>query len=672
MSRLTLLTLLLFLIIHFSMSYHIKPINSSSGLLYVHLGKAKLSNQKFTLLTFVNLTHIEKRIDSTYLVYYKSLAVCNKLSTNEYTINCKNQLSYINTKLTNIQNDYAIISHQLNNYRTKRGILNGIGDGFKFLFGIPDAEDAQFYTDSINSLINNQRQTSTLMQQQVRIISSTIRNFNDSLRTLNHNTKILNDNIKKFDDFMSQTATQEQRLTIENKVNEHIISLIEMTDEIQITLTKYIDSVTLISKGIISYNVFSPKDLYLELGKINSKYTLPLELEFENTYIYYNLMDITAFVKNGLLVIALKVPLVNSLNYDLYQVHPLFTPHKNDSKLFSYIEPTKSYLLLSLTRTVYSTINNLDECNEYRPTEWLCKEISTSKRTDAPTCEMELFLKTTTSIPKTCQIKHLYADAEIWHRLSPSEWLYILSKPTSLNIICKDEDPIEETINKIGILQLERNCRAYSDHVILESQATLGTTNITTRIPVTDITDDDCCQKLQENITIKAVPLKPITLTNFDLDELKFAQHRLNQFDQVLQQQLKEPFIVKHSNWFTLLLSFILAIAALILLYNFLKWFGITKIIRNWFCFTREPHNSTSRMKSCCLALPCVNIYNQSYNNRQVETAAEGIRYNAETEQLCFQQPPAIEPARPPSKTSGRRSTRSMEINAPSLKLTTN
>lgn len=66
-------------------------------------------------------------------------------------------------------------------------------------------------------------------------------------------------------------------------------------------------------------------------------------------------------------------------------------------------------------------------------------------------------MKTTTSIPKTCQIKHLHADAEIWHRLSPSEWLYVLSKPTSLNIICKDEDTIEETINKIGILQLERN-----------------------------------------------------------------------------------------------------------------------------------------------------------------------------------------------------------------------
>lgn len=73
---------------------------------------------------------------------------------------------------------------------------------------------------------------------------------------------------------------------------------------------------------IVGYNVFSPKDLYLELGKINSKYTLPLELEC--TYIYYNLMDITAFVKHGLLVIALKVP-------DLYQIHPLFTPHKKHS-----------------------------------------------------------------------------------------------------------------------------------------------------------------------------------------------------------------------------------------------------------------------------------------------------------------------------------------------------
>lgn len=669
MIKLRFLFLLPFIInFNFSLSYHIKPIDSSSGLIYTHLGKAKVSNQKYTLLTFVNLTHINNKIDKTYLLYHKSLAICNKLPTNKFNFHCQNQLAYINTKLKAIKNDFTIISHQLVVRREKRGLINGIGDGLKFLFGVPDSEDAQFYTDSINSLINNQKQTATLMQQQVRIISSTITNFNNSLQTLNQNTKILNENIKKFDDFMSQTATVEEKLLIENDINQHVTTLIEMTDEIQNIVSKYIDGITLISKGIISYNLLSPQDLYLELRNINSKYTLPLELEFSNIYTYYNIMEIQSFIKNNLLVVAIQIPLVNLLTYDLYQVHPLFSPHKNDSRLFSYIEPSKPYLLVSHTRTVYSSLNNIEECNQYLPNEWLCKEVSISKRTDTPNCEIELFLKSTTQIPKSCKIKHLFADAEIWHRISAQEWLFVLTKPTSINIICSNNEPQEEIINRIGILQLDRNCRAYSDHAVLEAQSVLGNVNITTKIPITDITTDDCCIKLKENITIQAIPLQPITLTNLDLNELKFAKHKLNQFDEILQDQLNKPFLIKHSSWFTLLLSGVAAIALLALLYKLYKWFGINTLIRKCLCLTSESYE-TSRLKSSCLALPCINIYNQSHNSRRTEEREIPVQYNAELEQLCY--PSSVE-SQQPNRISGRRSTKSLDIRSSPLKLMNN
>lgn len=206
MIRLKLIPFLLFVISSIT-SYKIKPIDSSSGLIYAHLGRVKLSNQKYTLLTFINLTHINEKIDETYFLYQKSLGICNKLPTTKFDFHCQNQLAYINTKIKNIENDFSIISRQLTPRRIKRGILNGIGDGLKFLFGTPDAEDAQFYTDSINTLVSNQKQTAVLMQQQIRVVSSTITTFNNSLQTLNRNTKTLNENIKKFDDFMSQTAT---------------------------------------------------------------------------------------------------------------------------------------------------------------------------------------------------------------------------------------------------------------------------------------------------------------------------------------------------------------------------------------------------------------------------------------------------------------------------------
>lgn len=199
--------------------------------------------------------------------YYKSLAVCSQLSHQYNEFHCNLQLKYINTKLNKIQNDFAIIAHQIP-IRNKRSLLNFVGDGLKWLFGTPDANDAQFYTDSINSIINDQKQTELLMQQ-VRIIPSTILNFNNSLQTLNRNTRILNDNIKKSDEFMTQTTRNQQQIHIESLVMEDsiVITVIEVTDEAQNMISNYVDSLSLLTKGIISYNTLNPKDLFLELKK---------------------------------------------------------------------------------------------------------------------------------------------------------------------------------------------------------------------------------------------------------------------------------------------------------------------------------------------------------------------------------------------------------------------
>ncbi|KAL3272284.1 hypothetical protein HHI36_022764 [Cryptolaemus montrouzieri] len=86
-------------------------------------------------------------------------------------------------------NPYKI---NVSNIRNKRGLIKGISYALKWLFGTPDADDAQFYSDSINSIINDQKQNEVLMQQQASIISQTITNFNNSLARLDENIMTLN------------------------------------------------------------------------------------------------------------------------------------------------------------------------------------------------------------------------------------------------------------------------------------------------------------------------------------------------------------------------------------------------------------------------------------------------------------------------------------------------
>lgn len=127
------------------------------------------------MLTYHNLTHINNQVNVISTYYSLSLNLRNLANSAHISADCNNQLRYIQNKLSSIHQDFRIISHQLNLIRQKRGIINGIGNAFKWLFGTPNANDAEFYTSSINQLINNQKQNEVLMQQQV---SNHVRNHN--------------------------------------------------------------------------------------------------------------------------------------------------------------------------------------------------------------------------------------------------------------------------------------------------------------------------------------------------------------------------------------------------------------------------------------------------------------------------------------------------------------
>lgn len=58
----------------------------------------------------------------------------------------------------------------------------------------------------------------------------------------------------------------------------------------------------------------------------------------------------------------------------------------------------------------------------------------------------------------------------------------------------------------------------YTENIMLEAHSVMFTSNLTNEIPFIDIDEDDCCIKLQENITINEIHLDPIKLTGIDFN----------------------------------------------------------------------------------------------------------------------------------------------------------
>lgn len=111
------------------------------------------------------------------------------------------QIQNLNRKLTSIKH---LMGHQLveQSDRKKRGIFDGVSYTLNWFFGIPDAEAAKFYDDSIKALLTNNRNTQLLMKQHISIISNTKTiKFYSTTQNLKLNENKLNSNIELFNKF---------------------------------------------------------------------------------------------------------------------------------------------------------------------------------------------------------------------------------------------------------------------------------------------------------------------------------------------------------------------------------------------------------------------------------------------------------------------------------------
>ncbi|XP_044741915.1 myrosinase 1-like [Chrysoperla carnea] len=87
-------------------------------------------------------------------------------------------------------------------------------------------------------------------------------------------------------------------------------------------------------------------------------------------------------------------------------------------------------------------------------------------------------------------------------------------------------------------------CTGYTNAYTLKAVKLVNGTSSEIKIPVTDITLDVCCNQKIENVSLTEIELKPMKIVNMDLSELGRNQNRLNQMDEILQNQLNKPFII--------------------------------------------------------------------------------------------------------------------------------
>lgn len=147
-----------------------------NGFVVENIGKIRMYDQAWKMLAYLNLTVYKMEMNKVIIMEKQIEDMCDQL-INHPADHSTRSCDLVPKQLKFIIQDIKSLSKLLpfkNINKSKRGILNFIGEIQSVLFGTLAASDAEFYDDQINKLSRNQIQSHDLIKQQTSIIKSSL------------------------------------------------------------------------------------------------------------------------------------------------------------------------------------------------------------------------------------------------------------------------------------------------------------------------------------------------------------------------------------------------------------------------------------------------------------------------------------------------------------------
>jgi hypothetical protein len=142
----------------------IQTFKQSPGLYYGHLGEAQLYNTEWKIETYINLRNAEENFRVVKDYAQMSINFCKKcvnIFWPNYT-NCIKDIPHTHRQIQEIESLKMLVGQLTKDEddpiqsRYKKGVFNFIGGISKILFGTLYNGDANYYSEKINSLEEEQ------------------------------------------------------------------------------------------------------------------------------------------------------------------------------------------------------------------------------------------------------------------------------------------------------------------------------------------------------------------------------------------------------------------------------------------------------------------------------------------------------------------------------------
>ncbi|XP_037930425.1 uncharacterized protein LOC119665205, partial [Teleopsis dalmanni] len=259
-----------------SQSIDIQDLTNNNGYIPIRTGDLKVIDHYNKILHIVNITAYTDTLN-LILQNIQSLKV-NRIETKAVSDTVNKNFALLKGKIENLNP----------HFRQKRGLINVLGKGLKFIAGTMDSDDETEISNSLKSLYKDEEVLTNKINNLTFVnnfISSQIQNITDHI---NQKQTLIGNYLNKFKNFMENRIT-----TLEEEIT-FIEQVYQINNDISL-LRNHVDDIGQI--------IFSSK-----LGIIPTDILTNTELNFINDFDSYTNIKVAVAINDSNIIIILQIP----------------------------------------------------------------------------------------------------------------------------------------------------------------------------------------------------------------------------------------------------------------------------------------------------------------------------------------------------------------------------
>jgi hypothetical protein len=398
-------------------------------------------------------------------------------------------------------------------------------------------------------LEKDDREIQNLIKEQIQVTTSTIKNFNYTIQKLQIDEQIFNDEFKIIEDEINKIEENNHYFNNQLKLINTCEQLLESLVLIESQVNNIIESITFAKLKVLHPSIIIKPEYLLNQLRSQTSQNLdhnnfPLHPSVYALPVLTNLITLQAYQTNKRIVFILRIPLIEKEKYPLYYLYSILT---KDSKtnLFHTIIPESKYVALSDNNRQYLKINSIEKCKDLQEETLLCSDLIPFLYENPP-CEIEVLTRLTAN--KKCYPVLLDIQDYNVQKVKTNKWIIITIK--NLPITCSSGGPKAEFINQNSILTMAPRCTAFIGSIQVHAQEEKFSNY--SEADVIPSIYYDCCENFTPPLNQRH-QLKPLKINTLNLDDLKTAEFKLNQYKDQLDNLGKESFAHRHLSTFAII-----------------------------------------------------------------------------------------------------------------------